>query len=136
MGLIKNILLVIGIGVFLVAFRMCQVSENGGGKSASGGFVELPRPSNAPATKVLLIGPKNCPKEVGVRIDSLERTIHAAGIPCVRLDSVSIAPSTQAEADRVRKVMTGDLPIVFVGHYATNNPSLEEIKTQFQSGRK
>lgn len=133
MGLLKNILLITGILVAVVGFRMCQVSGVQRDGASTGDFVAIPRPANAPEGKVLLIGPENCPKEAGRRIDALERAIHAAGIPCVRLTNVSMAPSSNSEAKRVDKVMTGELPVVFVGNYAKNNPSLEEVKARLRS---
>jgi hypothetical protein len=129
----KNVLVVSGAIAALLAFRMFHVSK-GPEKpdGAIGGFVALTRPTDAPAGKILIIGPENCPKEEGRRMDSLERAVHAAGIPCVRLQRVSLAPADSGEARRLNKVMNGELPIVFVGEYAKNNPSLEEIKTQLR----
>jgi hypothetical protein len=138
MGLIKNILIVMGVGVVLLAMRMYQVKSGsrGEGDVALNAFVETPRPSNAPATKVLLFGPENCPKEAGRRIDNLARAIHAAGIPCVRLTTASFSSSDASDGKRINRVMSGELPIVFVGNYAKNNPTLEEIKNQMRAGQK
>ncbi len=70
-----------------------------------------------------------------MRIDRLERAIHTAGIPCARMSTVDFPTTSPSEGKRVEKLMSGELPIVFVGNLAKNNPSLEEIKAQFQRSR-
>ncbi len=132
MGLIKNIGIFLAVIAVVIGFRMFHVKkEKSAGEQPKGGFVEIPRPRGAPMGKVLLIGPQNCPREEGQRIDRLERLMHAAGIPCVRLNTANIPPADQAEANRIEKIMTGEIPIVFVGSFAKNNPTLEEVKAQF-----
>ena len=96
------------------------------------GFLPLPKPDAAVSGKVLIIAPPNCPSDAGVRADTLEHALSAAGVDYVRTGSVGFSTASEKDVDRLNSVMSGELPIVFVGGLAKNNPDVSEIIVEYR----
>ena len=107
--------------------------ETGPSVSAQG-FVSLPALRNAPAGKVLIFAPDNCPREAGQRATFLEQTLNAEGIPTVRSSSAEFPMASDGgPPPAVDKIMMGTVPIVFVNGRAKNNPQVSEIEAEYRT---
>lgn len=105
-------------------------------QASANGFVPLPAPFTAPADRLLILAPPNCPSAEGQRADALVRGLNRDGIPCVRSGHVSVTPTrmpTAEEMARIDAIMTGPVPIVFVNGRVRNNPSIAEIESEYRA---
>ena len=106
---------------------------------SANGFVPLPAPFTAPTDRLLILAPPHCPSQEGRRADELVRQLNQDGIPCTRSGDVSIASGrepTDDETKRLNAIMMGTMPIVFINGRARNNPSLNEIKSEYSLNRR
>jgi hypothetical protein len=144
MRLLTNILLVCAA---LVAFGLWSrqqrrvVAERAAWEAATSpnanGFVPMPAWNDPPAGKVWIVAALNCPRPAGLRADGLVSRLAEDGIVAVRVAQVSFSfdqMPTQAEKDRISKVMNGELPVVFVNGRAKNNPQASEIVAELRAG--
>lgn len=105
---------------------------------SASGFVSLPGDSGPLAQGVHVIAAENCPEEAAQRADRLAEQLVKAGLPVRRGHNASfnLGAADPSAAQRVVKVMNGELPIVFVHGRAKSNPSLDEVLAEYQAGRK
>jgi hypothetical protein len=99
------------------------------------GFVELPPARGQNPDTVYVVAAVNCPHEAAQRADRLAKDLDDKGIPVVRTNNVGFTAVgvDQATVDRVRAIMDGPLPIVFVHGRAKSAPSLEDVEAEFRS---
>ncbi|WP_430390082.1 hypothetical protein [Dyella sp. 20L07] len=110
---------------------MAEASDGGTG------FIPFARPMGAPASAVLIFAPPNCPSATAQRARELGRRLEALGIPHVQLQEASfdIDGSDQAAMARLKQVMEGNGPPVFVRGRAKANPSIEEVVAEYRAKR-
>ena len=99
------------------------------------GFVDLPPARGQNPDKVYVIAAVNCPHEAARRADQLAKDLGDEGIPVVRTNNVGFTAAgvDQSTVDRVRAILNGPLPIVFVHGRAKSAPSLEDVEAEFKS---
>lgn len=102
--------------------------------STSSGFVSLPAVRGQSPSAVLVVAAEDCPHEDAQRADRLAEDLSRNGLPVVRTHSVGfdIPNGGQADLDGINRVMTGQLPVVFVRGRAKANPTLEEVLAEFK----
>ena len=100
------------------------------------GFVALSAPHNAPADKVFIVAPANCPKPAGRRADALERSLTRAGVPYVRTDRANFSYTTPVEDALRETVMQGEWPIVFIASHVKNSPDATDIISEYKLVRR
>ena len=103
------------------------------GATNARGFVSVPMPDGMATRGVVVFAPKDCPSEVAQRAQSLVSDLGGRGIP-VRLESAasfSDLPDT-ATQQRVRAVMQGEDPVVFVNGRAKGNPTLQDVVAEYR----
>lgn len=103
-----------------------------GPSAGTTGFVSMPLPDNAPANKILVIAPPNCPKAAGVRASSLVSQLRSAGIPCELTGNIRFTVATEAEAKRLNSLMNSTLPLVFIRGKARSNPPLADVIAEYR----
>jgi hypothetical protein len=102
------------------------------------GFAPLPPVFEPPPERLLILAPPNCPREAGRRADELASLLQNDGIPYTRSGNINIIPSrqpTSAEMDQLNRTMLGELPIVFIGGRARNNPTTDELLAEYRQTR-
>jgi hypothetical protein len=99
------------------------------------GFVSLPAVRGRSPSAVLVVAAEDCPHEDAQRADRLADDLSRNGLPVVRTHSVGfdIPNGGQADLDNINRVMTGQLPVVFVRGRAKANPTLDEVVAEFRS---
>ena len=132
---------------FLTAHRKAEIGAAASSAASAAarmqpsanGFVPLPEPFTAPSDRLLILAPPHCPSQEGRRADELVRQLNQDGIPCTRSGDVSIGAGrepTDDETKRLNAIMMGTMPIVFINGQARNNPSLNEIKSEYSLNRR
>ena len=132
-----RLLLVLFVGGFAWSvFQKTRVKKSSvDSQVGARGFVTGAATPNTPAGKVVIVAPIGCPQEAGRRADALERVLSQARLPVVRRNEVSFVAGSEAEAAKLDGLMRGEVPIVFVGRRAMNNPTAEEVSVEFALGR-
>lgn len=98
-------------------------------------FVEIPLPDGQRSDGVVIFAPANCPSAAAQRADALARHLDKAGIPYRRSQSAEFGNlKSQEEADRIKAVMGGEIPVVFVRARARANPSGEDVVAEYRAG--
>jgi hypothetical protein len=102
------------------------------------GFVEVVMPAGKKNGKVYIMAPINCPKDAGIRADSLERSLRDLGIPVERSSSGKFSSTEnsseyQKKFKRVVNIINGEVPAVFISGTAKANPTLDEVIAQYNS---
>ena len=130
----------IGLGVAGVAAwqlldseRPSQVvtaaAESGGG----GAFVPMPMPDGMPSRGIVIFAPANCPSDAAQRADAMARYLSGRGIAFVRSSAAEFSNlSSREEAERVRSVMNGPIPVVYVNGRARANPRPEDVEAEYR----
>jgi hypothetical protein len=105
------------------------------GAIGDSGFVPLPAPAGADAGRVLIFAPIDCPSEQAQRAGALARALAGQHIAYTRLEQADFDlenpdPGTLA---RLKRVMEGKAPIVFVRGRAKADPSFEEVLAEYRA---
>jgi len=100
------------------------------------GFVALSAPHNAPADKVFILAPPNCPSSAGRKADALERSLTRSGIPYVRTGTAEFSYTTSVEDALREKVMEGEPPVVFIANHVKNSPEVTDIISEYKLVRR
>lgn len=102
--------------------------------NASSGFVSLPAVLEQSPSGVFVVAAQNCPRADAQRADRLAEELSRIGVTVVRTHSVDFDTTNagQADLDKINRVMTGQLPVVFVGGRAKANPTLEEVVAELK----
>lgn len=98
------------------------------------GFVTLPAPSGSVPGQVLVIAAENCTADAARRADDLAHELASRKVRVTRTHNVNFQFDNPdaATMDRLNRVMNGELPIVFVGGRAKNNPSLADVLAELR----
>jgi hypothetical protein len=129
------LLLAIAGGAYGVMRQQRSKASEATAESAQG-FVQLPAvPGHGNGTEVIVFAAKNCPLEDSQRAESLAAALRAAGIPVRQTNDISFTSSDPSDFPKVDRVMRGRLPIVLVNGKARNDPSLEDVLTEYRAGR-
>ena len=100
------------------------------------GFIALPQPDGADPHKVYLFSPINCPREAGRRSDALARSLAEREVALTRTSEITYVPHDSVTLARMRAVIHGDPPIVFVNGRMKANPSLEEVVAEYDAAQR
>ncbi|MBV8605578.1 MAG: hypothetical protein JO224_12900 [Pelomonas sp.] len=101
-------------------------------------FAALPPVDGQRAATVYVVAAQNCPHDDARRADRLADDLSHMGIPVERTHEARFHFTSRPDAavmDRMKAIMTGPLPIVFVNGRAKANPSLDEVAAEFRAGR-
>jgi hypothetical protein len=142
MGLLRNICLVFLAAAAFGAWRVhvarvaaVQAAYDAEKPPSAQGFVPMPAIADR-SSRVLILAAMNCPREAARRADALVGLLSEQGVPSKRsagLEFRFTSRPTQEEVDRMNRVMTGPLPIVFVDGRAKNNPDVSEIVAEYRA---
>ena len=136
MNLIKLLLLIAVAGGGYHYWKTHSVERALAAATSEGGFVSIPMPDGMSPHGVVVFAPENCPSDAAQRAYALVSDLGSRGVPVSRSDSASFGDLPDAAtAERVRAVMSGEVPIVFVNGKAKPNPSLEEVVTEYRRRR-
>jgi hypothetical protein len=97
------------------------------------GFVDVPPRANQAPDTIYVVAAQNCPHAAAQQADQLARSLAAQGIPVARANQVSY-PLLQVDRptmDRLRVVMNGPLPLVFVHGRVAMNPGLNQVVEEY-----
>jgi len=106
----------------LAANELAQAKAIEAGSDA--GFVRLPPADGHSLATVFVVAPLRCTREEARRAEQLTAGLSRAGVSVQRTNQVSWSGFDPSYAENIKSVMDGELPIVFVGGRAKNNPSL------------
>ena len=103
-------------------------------QEAGTGFVYFPRPSNTSMGVVLIYAPAHCPSATARRASALAQRLEELDIPHAVLQEATfdVDGSDQAVMARIKSVMEGDGPPVFVRGRAKANPSIDEVVAEYR----
>lgn len=143
MGIVRIALLLglVGLGVHLCgreASTERSLADKPVDAVSANGFVTMPRLSGAPAGKVVIFAPKNCPSAAARRADAIARALAHRGIPAVRLERADFEFDQVPDAAIMRRINTvvgGEMPVVFVNGRAKTNPMLEDVVAEYRRDR-
>jgi hypothetical protein len=105
------------------------------------GFRDAVVPDGVSPYVVTLLMPVGCPLEAGRRGRALIEKLKAANIPVAATAEahVSVKAHSKEELDNMiamaNKLMTGDTPIVFYKGRAKNDPSYDEVVSEYQAAK-
>lgn len=97
------------------------------------GFVPVQMPDNAPAGKVMILAPVNCPSDVAKRADALAQSLSDQGIPNERSSRYMIARVTPDMMPGIERAHSLDPPVVLINGRGKSNPSAEEVVDEYRS---
>lgn len=106
-----------------------------GAPSSAGPFVALPPADGQDPATVFVVAAQNCPHEAAQRADRLAEELARRGIPVQRTHEVRFhftSPPESSMVDRMKGIMNGPLPVVFVHGRAKSNPSLDDVIAEFR----
>lgn len=133
MNLIKLLLLIAIAGGGYHYWKKHSVERDLAATASEGGFVSVPMPDGMSPHGVVVFAPENCPSDAAQRAYALVSDLGGRGVPVSRADAASFDNLPDAAtAERVRTVMGGQVPIVFVNGKAKANPSLEEVLSEYR----
>ena len=136
MNLIKLLLLVAIAGGGYHYWKKHSIERDLAAVTSEGGFVSIPVPDGMSPHGVVVFAPQNCPSDAAQRAYALISDLGGRGVPVSRADSASFGDLPDAAAaERVRAVMSGEVPIVFVNGKAKANPSLEEVVAEYRRSK-
>ena len=138
MNLLKLFLVVaVAVGAYKSWQQDKRIGASPGTNTVRGtanGFVSLPAVLGQSPSAVIVVAAENCPHEDAQRADRLAEDLSRSGVPVVRAHSIGF-DTTSGDQDvlgRINRVMTGQLPIVFVRGRAKANPTLSEVLAEFR----
>jgi hypothetical protein len=89
-------------------------------------------PAGAPSNRVVIFLPKEGSKAAEQRTRELEKALVLARVMYTRMPKADIKPADEDEAAKVKEVIAGDLPIVFINGRVKNNPTSDEVVAEFK----
>ena len=97
------------------------------------GFVDVPPRANQDPDTVYVVAAQNCPHAAAQHADQLAKLLAAQGIPVARSNEVSypLQLVDRATMDRLRVLMDGPLPLIFVHGRAAMNPELSQVVEEY-----
>lgn len=97
------------------------------------GFVQVPMPDGTSTRGVVVFAPDNCPSSDAQRAYALVSALSQRGVPVVRASAASFDNLPDAAtAARVRAVMDGQIPVVFVHGRAKANPDVQDVLAEYR----
>ena len=133
MNLIRFLLLIAIAGGGYHYWKQHKVERDLAAVTSEGGFVSIPMPDGMNPHGVVVFAPENCPSDAAQRAYALVSDLGGRGMPVSRADSASFGDLPDAAtAERIRAVMNGEVPIVFVNGKAKANPSLDEVVAEYR----
>lgn len=101
--------------------------------ASAGGFVPVPMPDGMSPHGVVVFAPENCPSDAAQRAYALVSDLGSRGVPVMRASAASFDNLPDAAtAERVRTVMEGQIPVVFVNGKAKANPSVQDVLAEYR----
>ena len=101
--------------------------------TTASGFVQVPMPDGMSPHGVVVFAPDNCPSDAAQRAYALVSELGGQGVPVVRASAASFDNLPDAAtAGRVRAVMQGEIPVVFVNGKAKANPSVHDVLAEYR----
>lgn len=102
------------------------------------GFVRMPQPVGTSTGEVLIFAPLHCSSDAAARAEALSQELASKGIPHVRLNTArfDMERPDQQMMKRLKQVMEGTVPIVFVHGRAKANPTLDEVVAEYGASRR
>lgn len=97
------------------------------------GFIPLPMPVGAPSNRVVILLPSDGSKAAEQRTRDLEKSLVLARVMFFRMAKADVKSTDDDEASKVKEVVEGDLPIVFINGRVKNNPTSEEVVAEFKA---
>lgn len=97
------------------------------------GFIPLPMPSGAPSNRVVIILPPDGSKAAEQRARDIEKSLVLARVMFFRMTKTDITAADEDETAKVKEVVAGDLPIVFINGRVKNNPTSAEVVAEFKA---
>ena len=102
--------------------------------ASAAGFVPVPMPDGMSPHGVVVFAPENCPSDAAQRAYALISDLGGRGVPVVRASAASFDNLPDAAtAERIRAVMGGEIPVVFVRGKAKANPSVQDVLAEYRS---
>lgn len=133
MNLIKALLLLAIAGGGYQYWQGRAAKADLAAATSASGFVQVPMPEGVSTHGVVVFAPDNCPSEAAQRAYALVSELGGQGVPVVRSSSASFDNLPDAAtAARVRAVMQGDIPVVFVNGKAKANPSVHDVLAEYR----
>lgn len=134
MNLVKLLILAAVVGGGWHYWNKQQTAAATVAATSANGFVALPSPSGAAPGRVLVVAAENCTAEAARRADDLASELSRHKVQVTRTHNISfqITDPEPGVMPRINAVMNGELPIVFVGHRAKNNPSVAEVLAELR----
>ncbi len=96
------------------------------------GFIPLPMPAGAPSNRVVIFLPSEGSKAAEQRTRELEKALVLARVMYTRMPKADIKSADEDEAAKVKEVIEGDLPVVFINGRVKNNPTADEVVAEFK----
>ena len=133
MNLIKALLLLAIAGGGYQYWQGRAAKADLAAATSPSGFVQVPMPDGMSAHGVVVFAPDNCPSDAAQRAYALVSELGGQGIPVVRASAASFDNLPDAAtAARVRAVMQGEIPIVFVNGKAKADPSVQDVLAEYR----
>jgi len=123
--------------MFLMFVIACAVYYQWEKPQSTGRFVQMPPMDVGGGDGVVILGPANCSSAGAQRADSLAKALEKRGIPHTRSNQMGMLSGerpSKEQMDKVKAVMGGEVPIVFIRGRAKANPSLDEVLSEYRSG--
>ena len=133
MNLIKALLLLAIAGGGYQYWQKHAAEADLAAATSASGFVQVPMPEGMAAHGVVVFAPDNCPSDAAQRAYALVSELGGMGVPVVRASAASFDNLPDAEtAARVRAVMDGPIPVVFVNGRAKADPSVQDVIAEYR----
>lgn len=128
----KSILMLVLLIVLVLGGCSSQIESD-----SPYGFIPVPMDRRAPRDAVLIISAMNCPSGGTQRARALTEELKARAIPFEWRNEYRIAPGPiddelAAGLKRLKRVMDGKTPAVFINHKGIANPTLEQVVAEFE----
>ena len=99
-------------------------------------FASFPPADGHIRGKVYVVAMENCSSEEAERADKLAKDLELKGIPVVRTNAIGFSNVDTSDTrlkQRMDKMMSSPLPLVFINSHAKSNPTLEEVVAQLNN---
>jgi dienelactone hydrolase len=97
------------------------------------GFLDVPSPSNQNPDTIYVVAAENCPHAAAQAADRLAKQLGAQGMPVVRTSNVSFNSQMDPKTfKRLKRVMEGPLPLVFIHGRAASNPETDQVMAEYR----
>lgn len=133
MNLFKALLLLAVVGGGYHYWQGHAAKANLAAATSASGFVQVPMPDGMSPRGVVVFAPENCPSDAAQRAYAMASELGGKGVPVVRASAASFDNLPDAAtAERVRAVMGGQIPVVFVNGKAKANPSVQDVLAEYR----